>query len=184
MRPTALLLNIVAAAYAKIQLWRRGLIDWPLLLPHTLPSLLTAFLGGLIVLKGTAYFATTGLLLLAAGGIMLLKGSADTVQLRPVRRIFAVLVGGGAGLLSGLTGNGGGVFLTPQLVALGWASPKRAAAFSPPFILCNSIVGFAGVILAGQRTVPGTTLYATEALAGAIIGTAMGLRWMSQRATR
>jgi uncharacterized membrane protein YfcA len=76
------------------------------------------------------------------------------------------------------------VFLTPLLIALGWASPKRAAAISPAFILCNSVLGLAGVLLAGQRLAPSVVLYSVGALGGAILGTAIGLRWMSQQFTR
>lgn len=87
-------------------------------------------------------------------------------------------------MLSGLTGIGGGVFLTPPLVALGWASPKRAVGLSPAFILCNSDVGFVGVLLAGRRVASGTGVYAVAAVAGAIPGTTASLRWMPERATR
>jgi uncharacterized protein len=76
------------------------------------------------------------------------------------------------------------VFLTPLLIAFGWASPKRAAALSPAFIFCNSVVELGGVFLAGQTLAPDTLLYSVGALAGAIIGTALGLHWMSERATR
>jgi uncharacterized membrane protein YfcA len=96
----------------------------------------------------------------------------------------AALLGGGAGLFSGLSGVGGGVFLVPPLVALSWLSPKRAAALSPPYILFNSIVGLAAVLIAGQRLAPATAVYAMGALAGAILGTAIGLRWMSDRMTQ
>ena len=184
MRPTALLLNIVAAGYSTWQLYRRDLVDWALLLPVTVPSLLAAFLGGLLVLHGSVYFVMTGVLLIAAAGLMLFGRRTDTTEARMVRLLPAALLGGGAGLFSGLTDVGGGVFLTPPIIALGWASPKRAAGLSPPFILCNSVVGFVGVMLAGQRVAPAAALYAIGALAGAIAGTAIGLRWMSEQATR
>jgi uncharacterized protein len=184
MRATALLLNIVAAGYAAWRLHRRGMIDQEMLLPLTVPSLLTAFLGGMLVLGGQAYFILTGLLLVVAAGLMVFKRTADTVEVRRVQLFPAAAVGAGAGFISGLTGVGGGVFLTPLLIAFGWASPKRAAALSPPFILCNSVVGLGGVLLAGQTLAPGTLLYSVGALAGAVIGTALGLRWMSERATR
>jgi len=71
-------------------------------------------------------------------------------------------VGTGAGFISGLTGVAGGVFLTPMLIAFGWTSPRRAAAVSPPFILCNSSLGLAGSLFAGQRLAPGATLYAVR----------------------
>jgi uncharacterized membrane protein YfcA len=184
MRATALALNIVAAGYATWRLHRRGGIDRKMLLPLTLPSLVTAFAGGLLVLGGHIYFILTGLLLAAAAALMVCKRTADTVEARPVPLLPAAAVGAGAGLISGLTGVGGGVFLTPLLIVFGWASPRRAAALSPPFILCNSVVGLAGVLLVGQTLAPSIVVYSIGALAGAIIGTAIGLRWMSERGTR
>jgi uncharacterized protein len=184
MRPTALLLNIVAAGYGTWRLQRRRVIEWTLLLPITAPSVVTAFLGGLVVLRSSVYFVITGLLLIAAAGLMLLRQSAAVAPAQPIRPLPAAVAGGIAGLLSGLIGIGGGVFLTPLLVALGWASPKRAARLSPAFILCNSIVGFVGVLVAGQRVASGTVVYAVAAFAGAILGTAVSLRWMSEKTTR
>jgi uncharacterized membrane protein YfcA len=184
MRATALLLNIGAAGYSTWRLHRRGAIDSNLLLPLTVPSLVTAFAGGLLVLAGQTYFVLTGLLLIAAAALMAFKRTADVAEARQVHFLPAAGVGAGAGFISGLTGVGGGVFLTPVLIASGWASPKRATALSPPFILCNSVVGLVGVLLAGQTLAPGTFLYSVAALAGAIAGTAIGLRWMSERTTR
>ena len=184
MRATALLLNIVAAGYATWRLHRSAAIDRRMLLPLTLPSLATAFVGGLIVLAGRAYFVVTGLLLIAAAALMVFKRAADAIEARPVHFLPAAIAGAGAGFISGLTGVGGGVFLTPALIAAGWASPKRAAALSPPFILCNSVVGLIGVSLAGQTLAPGTLLYSAGALAGAVVGTAIGQRLMSERTTR
>ena len=184
MRPTALLLNVVAAGYATLQLHRNGGIDGKTLAVIALPSIAAAFIGGLLVLDAREYFALTGLLLVAAGALMIFKRNADSVETRTVPSFSAALAGAASGLLSGLTGVGGGVFLTPMLVALGWASAKRAAALSPPFILCNSAVGLLGVLIAGQRLGPAAPLYAVGALAGAIFGSTIALRWMSERATR
>jgi uncharacterized membrane protein YfcA len=183
MRATALLLNIVAAGYATWRLHRRGVIERMMLLPMTIPSLVTAFVGALIVL-GRAYFILTGLLLVAAAASMVLKPSADTVETRPVHFLPAAAVGAGAGFISGLTGVGGGVFLTPLVIVTGWATPRRAAALSPPFILCNSIAGLLGVSVAGQTLAPGTLFYSVGAFIGAIIGTAISRHWMSERSTR
>ncbi len=71
MRPTALLLNIVAAGYATWRLHQNAAIDRKLLLPLTVPSLVTAFVGGLLVLGGQVYFMLTGFLLVAAAGLMM-----------------------------------------------------------------------------------------------------------------
>lgn len=184
MRPTALFLNIVAAGYATWRLHQREAIDRTMLVRVTVPSLVTAFLGGLLALNGRTYFILTGLLLVAAAGLMAFKRTADNVRIRPIQLLPAVGVGAGAGFVSGLTGVGGGVFLTPLLIALGWMSPRRAAALSPPFILCNSMTGLFGVLLAGQKLTPDSAIYSLAALAGAMFGTAIGLRWMTERATR
>jgi uncharacterized membrane protein YfcA len=184
MRATALFLNVVAAGYATWQLHRKAAIDLKILLPLTVPSLFAAFLGGLLVLDGHVYFVLTGLLLIGAAALMVLKRTADTAEARPFRIGPAAAVGSGAGFISGLTGVGGGVFLSPLLIAIGWASAKRAAQISPPFIFSNSVLGLAGVLLAGQKPAPGTVLYAAGALMGAAIGTVIGRRWMSERGTR
>ena len=87
----------------------------------------------------------------------------------------AMGVGAVVGLISGLTGVGGGVFLAPILIALRWASPKQTAALSAPFILANSAVGLVGVLFAGQLPSSHFFLYAAAALGGAVVGTAIGL---------
>jgi uncharacterized membrane protein YfcA len=142
----------------------------------TVPSLVTAFLGGLLVLSEQVYFTLTSLLLVTAAALVVFKRAADTVEVRPAPLIPTVAVGAGTGFISGLTGVGGGVFMTPLLIVFGWVSPRRAVALSPPFILCNSMAGLVGVLLAGQKPAPGTFLYSMGALAGAAIGTAIGLR--------
>jgi len=85
MRATALLLNIVAAGYATWRLHRRGAIDRKMLPSLTVPSLVTAFLGGLLVLGEQVYFIVTGLLLVAAAALMVFKRTAETVEAHPVR---------------------------------------------------------------------------------------------------
>jgi uncharacterized protein len=184
MRPTALLLNIVAAGYATWQLYQRAAIDRRPLVPLIAPSLVTAFVGGMVVLAGRTYFILTGVLLIVAAALMALRGVADAAEARPPHHFPLVVAGAGTGFVSGLTGVGGGVFLTPVLIVSGWMSPRRAAALSPPFILCNSTVGLIGALLAGQTLAPGTLLYSLGALTGAIAGTAIGLRWFTERITR
>jgi uncharacterized membrane protein YfcA len=121
---------------------------WPL----TVPSLVTAFLGGLLVLGGQVYFILTGLLLIAAAILMVFERTADTVEHWLVDPLPAF--GAGAGFISGLTGVGDGVFVTPLLIVLDWASPRRAATFSPPFILCNSVLGLLVFFFPGNGSPP------------------------------
>jgi len=184
MRPTALLLNIVAATYSTWLFNRGSHVDWAKLRPLLFASLPTALVGGFIVLDERVYNALTGAVLLIAAAILAFK-RAQSHQPDMKTPLFAALfAGAGVGLISGLTGVGGGVFLAPLLITLHWASPKQTAALSSPFILANSVVGLIGVLYAGQVPSTGTSLYAVGALAGAIAGTVVALRWLSQTATR
>jgi uncharacterized protein len=185
MRPTALLLNIVAAGFATWWLPRQRAVDWQGLGPIILASLPSAFVGGLIVLADRLYLALTGAVLILASAALVARTWANhEVKDHPIPVLSAALIGAAVGLLAGLTGVGGGVFLAPVLMLCGWASPERAANFSAPFILANSLPGFAGALISGQSVSPDTWLYAAAALTGAAIGGIVRLRWMSGSAIR
>ncbi|ANY81283.1 brp/Blh family beta-carotene 15,15'-monooxygenase [Microvirga ossetica] len=190
MRPTSLVLNIAAATYATWRLHRRGAVDWTLLRRVGLPALPAAFLGGLLILGDRLYLSLTGIVLIAAAGLIgfrrgIDRGDPDATSGRgAVGLLPGGIAGGAAGFLSGLTGVGGGVFLAPVLITLGWASPKRAAAISAPFILANSVVGLVGVLASGQRVPPEAAVLVPAALLGAAVGTWIGLRYMSEKTTR
>jgi uncharacterized protein len=184
MRPTTLLLNIIAATYSTWIFNRGKLVDWTKLKPLLLASLPTALFGGLIILDEHIYKIITGFVLLLAAAIVLVRRSPDGKPDRQIPSWGALTVGATVGFVSGLTGVGGGVFLAPILIALHWASPKQTAALSAPFILTNSTVGLAGAMARGHMPSPATWIFAMAALAGAMIGTTIGLRWLSQTVTR
>jgi uncharacterized membrane protein YfcA len=183
MRPTALLLNVVAAAYSTWVFNRGSLVDWEKLRPLLVSSLPTALAGGFIVLDEKIYNIVTGVVLLIAAAILLARRK-DGLHDRITPLWGAISVGAIVGLISGLTGVGGGVFLAPVLITLQWASPKQTSALSAPFILANSIVGLAGAMFAGQMPAQNTWMFALAALVGAMIGTLIGLKWLSQTTTR
>jgi uncharacterized membrane protein YfcA len=184
MRPTALGLNIIAATYSTWVFNRKKVVDWEKLRPLLLASLPTALVGGFIVLDESVYKTTTGIVLLIAGAVTMLRPAPAVEPDRQTPLWGAVSVGAVVGLVSGLTGVGGGVFLAPALIALHWASPRQTAALSAPFILANSAVGLIGALFSGQTPSSHFGFYAVAALGGAIVGTAIGLRWLSQTATR
>ncbi|MGY8663816.1 sulfite exporter TauE/SafE family protein [Bradyrhizobium sp. UFLA05-109] len=184
MRPTALLLNIVAATYSTWLLNRGGFIDWKRLKLFLSTSVPTALIGGFTILSPHLYDAITGFVLLFAAAVLLIGRAKGANSARAIPSWGAIATGAGIGLVSGLTGVGGGVFLAPVLIALRWASPKETAALSAPFIWVNSAVGLAGATYAGQLPSPQTWLYALGAVAGAMIGTTIGLRWLSETTTR
>jgi hypothetical protein len=104
--------------------------------------------------------------------------------MRPLDVLSLGIAGAGAGFLSGLTDVGGGVFLTPLIIAFGWMSPTRVAAFALPFILGNSVFGSAAVIVSRQSISTDAPLLAIGALTGAIVGAHIGCRYLSDVGTR
>lgn len=177
VRPTALILNVLVATIATVQFLRAGHFRWNLLCPLAVASVPSALVGGMLRLQTDAFEKVVGIVL-AVSAIKLLRDawpvttpepqSADASS--PPTRPFLAALGGGIGLLSGLTGVGGGIFLTPVLLALGAAPVKRIAAVTAPFILVNSLAGLVGGVIAG-RALPTVSL---PVIAAAVIGGAVG----------
>jgi hypothetical protein len=180
IRPTALVLNVIVATIASLQFIRAGHFRGRLFWPLAVASVPCAFVGGAITLPTAAFEAVLGGLLLASAARMLLDArrqpsadasasTAEPLQTMRPPMLWAV-IGGVIGFLSGLTGVGGGVFLTPALVALGAAPLKTIAAVTAPFILVNSLAGLGGGLLAG-RPFPATGL---PVIAAAVLGGTLG----------
>jgi hypothetical protein len=93
-------------------------------------------------------------------------------------------VGGGIGLLSGWIGVGGGIFLSPLLIALGWASTRQASAIAAPFILVNSAAGLAGLGAATLQASPQLAVWIPAVLGGGLLGAAYGTRHGGTRELR
>jgi hypothetical protein len=180
MRPTSLLLNVIAAGYATWRLNRARAIDWRMLRPIAAASLPMAFVGGLLVLQPQSYRIVIGVVLIAAAALTIRRTNRSLPWAHPLPIPLAAAIGAGVGL----TGVGGGVFLAPLLLIGGWATPKQTAGVSAPFILANSAIAFLATRLAGQTVADGILIFAAGSLAGAVLGTAIGLRWVSPRMIR
>jgi uncharacterized membrane protein YfcA len=186
MKPLALSLNVLVASYATWRLGRAGWLAWPALWPFLLGSVPLACLGGAVTLPGAFYRMVVGGVLVFAG-VRLFRPPAASDQGELARKppmAGAVVAGAAIGLLAGLTGIGGGIFLTPLLLFLGWAQPRQAAGLSAPFILVNSAAALAGNIPSLTNLPPQTPIYAVAALAGAVLGTHMATRVLSPLALR
>ena len=126
MRPIALQLNVLVSAIATFKFYRAGHFRWRLFWPFAMASIPAAYLGGAITLPGTAYKILVGLVLLYAGWQMWWSARAGD-ELRPARAVpvpLAMAIGAALGVLAGLTGVGGGIFLSPILLLFGWAGTK------------------------------------------------------------
>ncbi|MFL6584093.1 MAG: sulfite exporter TauE/SafE family protein [Chthoniobacterales bacterium] len=150
IKPTALLLNIVVATIGAFQFWRAGHFSWRLFWPFALLSIPFAFLGGWLALPAHFFKLLVGIVLLFSAARFFIRAGDDAVRTTPSRPV-ALVSGAGLGFLAGLTGTGGGIFLTPLLLLMKWARTKTASAVSAVFILVNSIAGLAGNIGSAKR---------------------------------
>lgn len=123
IRPISLVLNIVAASYATLQIHRAKLADWPLLGALLVTSVPAAFLGGTIILRGAVYFGVTGTILLLVSALMAVRKPQTGAV--PVRQGTALIAGAVTGLASGITGIGGGAILSAILILFAKASAKK-----------------------------------------------------------
>lgn len=145
MRPTALLCNIVVVTSGTYIFWRNGLLQFRGIWPLVAVSVPCAFAGGAISLDKQIFLLLLGISLVAAAFLMLVPTQAqeqDRSKPYPMALLFAL--GGGIGFLSGLTGIGGGIFLSPVLHLLRQDTAKRIAATASLFILTNSVAGLGG----------------------------------------
>ena len=178
-RPTALTLNILVATFVTFRFWRAGLVHPRALLPFVLASIPLAFIGGAIHIPAAVYKPLLGGVLLVAsvGFARTARRTSDDTALAPhIAFLPAMVVGGAIGLLSGLTGTGGGIFLSPLLLVAGWATTRQASGIASGFILLNSISGLAGNITAVGNVPASLPLWAGAVLLGAVIGAEIGSR--------
>ena len=179
MKPTALALNILVAVIATVRYVRAGNFDWHTFYPFAIASVPFAFLGGVIHLPAAIYKPVVGVILLLAAFQMVRTARRaaedDAVERwRQVPLIPALASGAAIGLLSGLTGTGGGIFLSPVLLVMGWAETRRTSGISAAFILLNSIAGLAGALSTLSALPPAVPLWLVAAAAGGLTGTWFG----------
>ncbi|MGL4976139.1 MAG: sulfite exporter TauE/SafE family protein, partial [Bosea sp. (in: a-proteobacteria)] len=145
MRPTALTLNIIVGTLGTIRYSRSGLTDWRMLWPLLAGSIPMAFIAGGLSVPPAIYRPLLGAVLLFTAFRLLWPGAMRwNANPTPPRHWLAVLAGAGIGTLSGLTGTGGGIFLSPLLLFFGWSETRRASGTAAAFILCNSMAALAG----------------------------------------
>jgi uncharacterized protein len=177
MRPSALMLNIIVTLFTSWRYFNAGLFRWRTLWPFLLGAVPLAFFGGSIQVPGALYRPMLGVVLLLSATRMLWpKELRSTTEWRDPPVVLGILCGAGIGLLSGLTGTGGGIFLSPLLLFLAWSSAKPASGVVALFILCNSAAGLLGNIASVKALPPDLPLYAGAVLAGALLGTTLGIR--------
>ena len=188
LRPTALVMNVAVATISLLRFGNAGSTSggprvpthWRLFWPFALGSVPMAYLGGRIQLPTRVHAVVVGLVLVYSAWRLLSETQPGRSNAAPVRSIprlpVCVAIGAVIGLLSGLTGVGGGVFLSPLIVLMGWASVRAAAAPTAAFILANSVAGLLG-LLSRQPSFPEPLPYwVCAVIAGGLIGSWLGAR--------
>jgi len=174
--------NIFVASIAFWRFYKAGLFEWNIFLSFAVASIPFAFLGSRIHISPQTYKIVLGAVLSVAGIILLFRSrwQTDDVVVRKCFLPAALLVGALLGFLAGLTGIGGGVFLSPVLYLFRWVKPKTTGGIAAGFIMVNSIAGLVG---AGWEKIThaGPLLWLTlPAVIGAFLGTHLGARrWSS-----
>jgi uncharacterized protein len=178
IRPTALALNILVASIATWHFVRAGHFQWRLFWPFVVLAVPAAFIGGAIVLPVKVFNVLLGVVLLwSAFHFARSAGRGADEPATPPPLAAALLAGAAIGLLAGLTGTGGAIFLTPLLLLMGWAQAKQAAAVSAPFVLVNSASGLLGAL----STATPWPAFIPWLLLAAGVGGAIGSRLGSRR---
>ena len=175
MRMLALLCNIAVVTGSVYLTWRSDLLDLRRAIPLVLLSIPCAYVAGTIPIEERVFIVILGVTLIVAGVLMLIP--RFTIDDRPQflqSNLFNALLGGSIGVLSGMVGIGGGIFLSPILYLTGWDRAKVIAATTAFFILVNSMAG-----LAGQVYTHGWSLNITHVIVlivAVILGGQIGIR--------
>jgi len=181
IKPTAIVLNVLVAAVVSIRFYWGGHFSWRLLMPFALAALPTALIGGYVTLPPVAFNRLLGALLLIAAAPFFFRRNVSSPVGQP-HVVVALVTGAGIGLVSGLTGVGGGVLITPVLLYCRWATPKTAASVSAVFILINSLAALLGHLGATHNLPEHLTLFALCAFTGGMIGAHFGTAHLSAKA--
>lgn len=188
MRPTALVMNVAVSSISLYKFARAGGFAWRLFLPFAVSAMPMAFVGGRTQLPVAWFGVLVGIVLLFSAARLFLDAVSEHGSSRPARQPppwwLALTLGAAIGLLSGLTGVGGGIFLSPLLVLTGWATVRESAAPTAAFILVNSVAGLLG-LLSRQPTLPEPLPYWVAAVVvGGFIGATYGSRRLGHKALR
>lgn len=187
MKPTALALNIIVALVTSYRFFKAGQFSWRLFWPFAVTSMPLAYLGGGLNLDSHIYKSLVGIALFFSAIYLLVRyrvSGDDDTEIRTPGIAVSLAVGGLIGFVSGLTGVGGGIFLSPVLVLTRWAGLRRASALAAFFILLNSISGLIGHLQEGGTVPENLPLWGMMVLAGGFIGSSLGATKLNNPALR
>lgn len=181
LRPTALALNLVVAGYGTFRYVRAGQFNPRLFLAFAVTAVPLAYVGGRIDVPPEIYRPMLGVVLWLAAARLLWRPKATAVRSVSTPTLWITLpAGAGLGLLAGLTGTGGGIFLSPLILLFAWETPRHTSGVAAAFILVNSIAGLAGQMTLLPALPPELPIFVLAVAAGAAVGTWLGVRRLPQ----
>jgi hypothetical protein len=176
IKTTALLCNIVVVTGGTYLFYKEGKLDLKKCWPFLAASVPLAYVGAVVRLEDSTFFIILGSTLIAAAFLLWVQ-PAQMQKLKSDNLVLNASLGGGVGLVSGLVGIGGGIFLSPILHLIHWDDAKKISALASVFILVNSISGLAGQL---QKTSSVNWVFilplAIAVLIGGQIGSRLGVR--------
>jgi hypothetical protein len=181
MRPTALVLNILVATITTYKFYRAGNFSWRTFLPFAVGSIPFAFIGGGLTLPTQLYKPIVGLVLWYSAFRLAqaTRANDNPAEYQPAPIWVGISVGIAIGLLAGLTGVGGGIFLSPLIVLMSWADARHTAGVSAAFILVNSIAGLLGHLSSVDNLPASLPLLAVSVAIGGYFGAEYGSKRFS-----
>lgn len=176
MKPTALALNLLVAGFGAFRYWSRGLTNWKLVLAFAVTATPAAFIGGGIHLPAIYYKPLVGILLWLAAARLLWQPKFLAERSVHAPALWITLPAGGVlGLLAGLTGTGGGIFLSPLIILNAWEEPRHTSGVVAAFIFLNSAAGLAGNAASVGNLPHELPIFLGAVAAGALLGTWLGV---------
>jgi uncharacterized membrane protein YfcA len=176
MRPTALTLNLIVATFAAARFALNRQTNWRLLAAFAAAAVPAAFLGGSVELAPETYRPLVGIMLLMAAARLFWQPERLAARAVKSPSLAVTLPAGAAlGLLAGLTGTGGGIFLSPLIILFGWEDARKTSGIAAAFIVLNSAAGLLGNLSSVQRLPPELPILAGSVFAGALIGSWLGV---------
>ena len=143
----ALCCNIIVVSGNSINYVRSGNLNLNLIIPYLVGSIPFAFFGASISISKELFEIILFIILFIAGILLLIKNKSydnDQIKINSIPKAVSIFIGSVIGLVSGIVGIGGGIFLSPILFLMKAGYPKQIATTASLFILINSIFGVAG----------------------------------------
>lgn len=176
IKPTSLTLNIVVALIASVKFLRADCFDKKLFVSFIITSLPMAFVGGYITISPKYFKLIAGLFLIVSSLLLVIREYLKSPQ-TPNKKMpltYGLVIGSIVGLVSGLIGVGGGIFLSPIIIMAKWTTIKNASGIAALFILCNSLAGLAGHITALNKLDSNIFYWLIAVIIGGLIGSYLG----------